>query len=175
MEPGVSKSTCVLPRREVDACVLGLVAVNETILVDVCVNSVSMPSALPADAEGGCGLLAVFAGSVNERRMLGLEDAGGACSGVLGGAGEDMAEASLDHCCRKVVVIRVAWRYAKVTDVPAVAAPGKRMVEDLACGGWRLSVRFMRPPPPRHGFTMDRQQGALVLTTSTFISLRIRN
>ena len=79
---------------------------KDTILVEVCVKRVSIPSALLLDGEDGFGLLAMLAGSVNERRILGLEDAGGACSGVLDAAGEDMAGVIMLRqsigCCRAV-------------------------------------------------------------------------
>ena len=98
-------------RREGDTTLFGPVVVKDTILQDVCVNNVSMPSF--AGGPLGRGRLAVFAGSVKERRMLGLDAAAaGACSGVVDAIGEDMAMASLDHFRRKDVELRIAYMRA---------------------------------------------------------------
>lgn len=88
-----------LCRLEFDAWDAGLDAVNETIFVLDVVNNVSMPLALSAEDVVGCGLLAIFAGTVNERRTFGAAGAAGAAwAGVLE-AGDDMAADSLDHRC----------------------------------------------------------------------------
>lgn len=81
MEPGVSISTPAL-------CVG---AVNLTILVEVWVNSVSMPPALLEAAGAGGGLLATLTGRVKERRTLALD-------GAREPAGDDMAGRLRRHC-----------------------------------------------------------------------------
>ena len=68
-----SLSTGVLCRREAESSLVGVAAVNETILLEEWVKRVSMPSALPAVGDGDLDVGAIRAGPVNERRTAGFE------------------------------------------------------------------------------------------------------
>jgi hypothetical protein len=108
------------------------------------VNSVSMPLAVSAEVFVGCGLLAIFAGTVNERRTVGA--AGAACSGVLE-AGDDMAAASLDHRCRKLFEMRVAWNGAGVACIFVSGTGGGNGFErDGSVEAGPVSVAHAPPP-----------------------------
>jgi hypothetical protein len=155
MVPDASGAASPPRRREGEVVLLGFEALNATILVDVCVKRVSMPS-LPAGALGR-GRLAVFAGSVKERRMFGLDEAGGgACSAVLEAAGEDMAMASLGHRCRRgtrcVSSVDASAKVLHSIFGTAIRVVGERLgdgVSSLAC---------IPPPLPSLGFTMGMDQ-----------------
>jgi hypothetical protein len=156
----MSVSASLPAPRELETCLLEVAAVKETILVDVCVNRVSIPSALPADCAGGFDLLATFTGSVNERRMLGLEDTGGACSGVFEAAGKGMVDVPLDHRCRRAVEICVARICVGVSAVVALAG---RILDARAWGGWWPSVHAGTCQGLFHS---GSAQGTVELTTS---------
>lgn len=80
-------------------------AVKETILVDVCVKSVSMPS----EALSVADLCATRGGSVKERRVLELEEAERMRSTLSECAGKDMVdEGPSDHDSCKAAEIRTA-------------------------------------------------------------------
>jgi len=96
-------------RREGEACRPGPEAVNETILVEVQTNRVSIPSALPAGAGAGRGLFAVRAGSVKERRTACEAAAGGARSGVVESCGDDMVGGASGHACPAGDGVRVVF------------------------------------------------------------------
>lgn len=85
-------------RREGEGRLVWFGAVNETILVELQTNRVSIPSALGAEADAGAGrgLLATRAGRVKERR-LGFAGTEVARSGGVESPGDDMAGGARGH------------------------------------------------------------------------------
>lgn len=102
--PVLSVSTSTLWRRDEMGWLRGLVTLKETILLHVCVNKVSIPSALAGDGEVVDALgRRTRDGNVNARRRFGLDAAGArTCSGVFE-AGDDMANSSGGHLDRAAV------------------------------------------------------------------------
>lgn len=96
------------------------VAVKETILVEVWVKRVSMPS----EEVSVAGLGATRGGSVNERRVVVLKEAERTRSKEPECAGEDMAECPSDHDCCKAEEIRTAW--TRAGDNMVVTAAGRK-------------------------------------------------
>jgi hypothetical protein len=89
---GAASSVLAPCRRDGDVRLVGAEAVNDTILVDVHTNRVSIPSVEGAGAGEG-DLLAMRAGSVKERRTGASRTAGGAFAALEPGVGEAMARA----------------------------------------------------------------------------------
>jgi hypothetical protein len=89
---GAASSVLGPCRRDGDVRLVGAEAGNETILVDVHTNRVSIPSVEEAGAGAGA-LLAMRAGSVKERRAGASQTAGSAVAGQAPGVGGAMSRA----------------------------------------------------------------------------------